>query len=222
MSKHFLRELDRLQKHILSLSGIVEENVHKAVTALTKRDVDLAHDVIESDPDIDHAEVDIEEECLKALALYQPVAIDLRLIVAILKINNDLERIGDLAVNVAERAVFLAAQDVVEVPFDFDGMARKAQAMMKRSLDALVNMDAGMARDVCAADDEVDAMNREMYEKVQDAMRRHPDKLASLTNLLSASRHLERIADHATNIAEDVVYMVEGAIIRHQAEVYRH
>jgi len=219
--KHLQRALDKLKRSIYSLSGMVEESVRDAVRALDRRDSRLAQKVIDADLEIDHAEVDVEEECLKILALHQPVAIDLRFIVAVLKINNDLERIGDLAVNIAERAQFLATHEKVDIPFDFAGMAEKAQAMVKQSLDALVNLDAGAALAVCAADDEVDAMNRQMYLQVGEGIREHPDQVESLTHLLSVSRHLERIADHATNIAEDVIYMVRGEIVRHQAEQYR-
>jgi phosphate transport system protein len=166
-------------------------------------------------------EVEVEESCLKILALYQPVAIDLRFIIAVLKINNDLERVGDLAVNIAERAIFLATQPEVNVELDFTTMAVKTQEMLKKSLDALVNLNAGLAREVCACDDEIDAINRQMYLTVQDAMNTHPDQIEPLTHLLSASRHLERIADHATNIAEDVIYMIEGEIVRHKTEEYQ-
>jgi len=221
MAKHLERELDRLKRQILSLSAMVEESVRDAVRSLEDRDERLAAKVIEGDPEIDRVEVDLEEECLKLLALYQPVATDLRFIVAALKINNDLERIGDLAVNIAERAQFLATHDRVDMPFDFVGMAEKARAMVKKSLDALVNLDAEAAFEVCAADDEVDAMNRQMYLQVQEGIRRHPEQMQSLIHMLSTSRHLERIADHATNIAEDVIYMIEGEIVRHQAEEYR-
>lgn len=221
MPKHLQHALDKLKRSIFSLSGMVEESVRDAVRALDTRDSRLAQKVIDADLEIDHAEVDVEEEGLKILALHQPVAIDLRFIVAVLKINNDLERIGDLAVNIAERAQFLATHEKVDIPFDFAGMAEKAQAMVKQSLDALVNLDAGSALAVCAADDEVDAMNRQMYLQVGEGMREHPDQVESLTHLLSVSRHLERIADHATNIAEDVIYMVRGEIVRHQAEQYR-
>ena len=221
MPKHLQHALDKLKRSIFSLSGMVEESVRDAVRALDRRDSRLAQKVIDADLEIDHAEVDVEEEGLKILALHQPVAIDLRFIVAVLKINNDLERIGDLAVNIAERAQFLATHEKVDIPFDFAGMAEKAQAMVKQSLDALVNLDAGAALAVCAADDEVDAMNRQMYLQVGEGIREHPDQVESLTHLLSVSRHLERIADHATNIAEDVIYMVRGEIVRHQAEQYR-
>ena len=221
MAKHLERELERLRKQVLSLSAVVEENVRQAVQALEKRDEKLAQKVIEADVEVDHAEVDVEEECLKLLALYQPVAIDLRFIVAVLKINSDLERIGDLAVNIAERALFLAAQPPVTTSFDFLGMAEKAQAMVHKSLDALVNMDGGLAREVCASDDEIDAMNRKMYHQVEEGIQQHPEQTRSLTHILSTSRHLERIADHATNIAEDVIYMTEGIIARHRTEDYR-
>lgn len=221
MAKHLERELDRLKRRMLSLSAVVEESVHQAVQALEEHDERLAQQVIDGDVEVDRAEVELEEECLKLLALHQPVASDLRFIVAVLKINSDIERIGDLAVNIAERAQFLATHARVDVSFDFAGMAAKAQAMVKKSLDALVNADAKAALDVCAADDEVDAMNRQMYLQVEDGIRRNPEQLEALIDLLSTSRHLERIADHATNIAEDVVYMVEGDIVRHAAEHYK-
>jgi phosphate transport system protein len=221
MTIHLQREIERLKKHILRLSAVVEESVQRAMKSLEERDSYLAQLVMESDFEIDKMEVEIEEECLKILALYQPVAVDLRFIIAVLKINNDLERIGDLAVNIAERAVFLATRERINIPFDFSGMARKAKSMLKRSLDALMKMDAVLARGVCASDDEVDAMNREMYLQVQDGIRNQPEHLESLIHLLSASRHLERIADHATNIAEDVLYMIKGEIVRHRAEDYK-
>ncbi len=220
MSVHLQREIENLKKRILHLSAVVEESVQRAVRALDQRDGSLAKRVIEDDIEIDKLEVDVEEECLKILALHQPVAIDLRYIIAVLKINNDLERIGDLAVNIGERAAFLSTQEKLKIPFDFSGMTGKVQSMLKRSLDALVKMDTNLAREVLASDDEVDAMNREMYIQVQGGIRRHPERLESLIHALSASRHLERIADLATNIAEDVIYMIKGEIVRHRAERY--
>lgn len=221
MPLHLNREMDKLKAKLLSLSALAEESVRNAVMALENRDERLAQMVIDVDPEIDLAEVDLEEECLKILALYQPVATDLRCIVACLKINNDLERIGDLAVNIAERAEYIATHDRVDIPLDFAAMAEKARAMVKKSLDSFVGMNARMAREVCAADDEVDAMNRDAYLQVEDAIREHPEHMDVLVHLLTTSRHLERIADHATNIAEDVIYMIEGEIVRHQAEKYR-
>jgi phosphate transport system protein len=220
MSWHMQHAIDNLKKRILHLSTRVEENVSAAVRSLETRDGKLAVKVIETDPQIDHLEIEVEEECLKILALYQPVAVDLRFLVAVLKINSDLERIGDLAVNIAERAVFLATQPPVDVPFDFSGMARKAQHMLTRALDALVNLDSKLAREILPLDDEVDAINRRMYEQVEDGILKHPASIDCLIHLLSVSRHLERIADHATNIAEDVIYMIEGAIVRHHNEEY--
>lgn len=216
------REIDRLKKSILTLGAIVEERVHLAVQAISERDEKLAQKVIDGDIEIDEMEVDLEEECLKLLALHQPVAIDLRFIIAVLKINSDLERIGDLAVNIAERAAFLAFQKRVDMPFDFPTMSQKVKLMLKKSLDSLVNMDAALATEVCQLDDEVDAINRQMYQQVQEGIRKNPEEMVSLIHLLSVSRHLERIADSATNIAEDVIYMIEGSIVRHRTEDYKN
>ena len=221
MAKHLQKEIDNLKKRLLALGARVEAAVRVATASIEKRDTSLAKKVIEEDEEIDQTEVEIEEECLKNLALHQPVAIDLRFIVAVLKINTDLERIGDLAVNIAERAVFLSDQPKVNISLDLVEMARKSQLMLKKSLDALINLDADLAHEVCASDDEVDAMNRQMYLKIQEAILKNPEQIASLIHLLSASRHLERIADHTTNIAEDVIYMIEGQIVRHRTEEYR-
>ncbi len=218
MGKHLERELGRLKRQILALSAVVEESVQRAVDSIQNRDADLARHVIQADENIDQMEVDIEEECLKILALHQPVAIDLRFIVAVLKINNDLERIGDLAVNIAERALFLATRGRTAPFFDFQGMARLVQQMLKDSLDALVNIDPSLARKVCISDDEVDEMNRQMFKEAEEMFRQQPEGSDVLLHTLSISRHLERIADLATNIAEDVIYMAEGDIVRHQTE----
>ena len=220
MSKHLNREVEKLKKMLLALSAIVEESVHRAVVSIERRDEKLARKVIDTDIEIDHIEVDVEEECLKILALHQPVAIDLRFVISLLKINSDLERIGDHAVNIAEHAVFLASQPRVDIPFDMTAMAEKSKAMLKMSLDSLVNLDSALDRKVILADDEVDAMNREMYSRVEEAIRRSPEKIEILIHFLNVSRHLERLADHATNIAEDVIYMIDGEIIRHKTEEY--
>lgn len=221
MPAHMLRDIENLKREILVLGAMAEQAVREATAAIAERDEDQARRIIAGDIKLDDMEVQIEEDCLKTLALYQPVATDLRFIIAVLKINSDLERVGDLAVNVAERAAFLATQPPVDIAFDFQAMARQAQEMLKRSLDALVNLSAAQAREVLVSDDEIDAMNRRMYLIVQDAIHAHPDQTESLIHMLSACRHLERIADHATNIAEDVIYMIEGAIIRHKAEEYK-
>jgi phosphate transport system protein len=194
---------------------MVEEALQRAVKAVIDRDAALALSVIEQDLDIDRMEVELEEECLKVLALHQPVAVDLRFIVAILKINNDLERIGDLAANISGRARFLARAEKIEIPYDLRGMFAEVRTMLKNSLDALVNTDPELANGVCIADDKVDEANRKMYQQVMQAIRQNPDQLEAYINLLSVSRYLERIADHATNIAQDVTYLMEGEIVRH-------
>ena len=215
MTIHLQRELDRLKKRILSLGAMVEERVRMARQAIETRDGQLAQKILDRDYEIDEAEVEIEEECLKILALHQPVAVDLRFLSAVIKINNDLERIGDEAVNIAERVLIISKREKLEIPFDYSLMAKKTESMLKKSLDALVNMDLDLAVHVCVLDDEVDDFQNEAYDVIKRAIKDNPERVAYLINLLLISRHLERIADHATNIAEDVIYMVEGEIVRH-------
>ncbi|RJP57275.1 MAG: phosphate transport system regulatory protein PhoU [Candidatus Auribacter fodinae] len=219
MSVHLIKSIEQIKKDILHLCANVEENLHLAVKSLTDRDTQLAEHVIKHDNVVDYIEVDIEEECLKILALHQPVAIDLRFIVAVLKINNDLERIGDLAVNIAEQAHFLSEQPKIDIPFDFPLMVEDVKTMLKKSIDALINMDAAAALEVCRSDDEVDAINRQMYVQVQEGINRDTSLTQRLLRYLSVSRYLERIADHATNIAEDVIYMISGTIVRHKPDL---
>lgn len=216
MSVHLVKEIDKLKKNILSLSAMVEESVQKAVKAIETRDTNLAKVIVEFDQEIDKREVDVEEDCLKILALHQPVAIDLRFIVAILKINSDLERIGDLAVNIAKRAFNIANFEKPDYSFDFSTMAQKSILMLKKALDSLVNMDADLAREVGAADDEVDTMKRQIVFQVKDAIGKQPSQTEQYLQYMSIARHLERVADHAANIAEDVLYMIEGEIVRHK------
>jgi phosphate transport system protein len=215
MSVHLQRAIDKLKQDLLSLCALVEDQARRAVQALLARDAISARDVERRDTEIDQREVEVEEDCLRMLALYQPVAADLRFIVAALKITNDLERIGDLAVNIARKAATLASLPPMELPFDLDGMWGKTQAMLRDSLDALVNLDVALADDVCARDDEVDRCKRAIRLKCVEMIRQDPDRTAALLALMAASRNLERIADQATNIAEDVIYMVEGKIVRH-------
>ena len=216
MPKHLLRDLDYLKKEILAVGALVEEAIHKATTALIERRPELAAEVVEGDNTIDEREVHVEEECLKALALHQPVATDLRFIITVLKVNNDLERMGDLAANIAARAKALAASDPLPVSAEFGDMVEHVRSMVRQSLDALVNLDVALARAVYVADDVVDKIHRRMFKTVQEQMKTAPDIVERGTHLLSVSRHLERIADLATNIAEDVEFMVEGEIIRHR------
>jgi phosphate transport system protein len=188
-----------------------------ATQAVEAHDAELAKQIIKSDFEIDEMEVEIEEECLKILALHQPVAVDLRFLIAVIKINNDLERIGDQAVNIAERVDVIAKLDLSEFFFDYTAMGEKVQDMLKMSLDALVNMDYDTAYSVVMRDDEVDQIKVDAYDRIKQAMSKHPDKIGYLINLLLISRHLERLADHATNIAEEVIYLIEGEIVRHAA-----
>jgi phosphate transport system protein len=209
--------MEHLKKQVLSLCAMVEEHVEMAVRALVERDADLAHTVEQRDAEVDRREVEVEEECLKALALHQPVAIDLRFVVAVLKMNNDLERVGDLAVNIARKAAAVAGQPAMELPFDLSAMWEKTRSMLRDSIDALINRDAALAHNVCARDDAVDQAKHQIRLSAEEMMKARPERISVMLSLLAVSRNLERIADHATNIAEDVVYMVEGHIMRHRA-----
>ena len=220
MSQHFLREIETLKKKILTVGAVVEERIAQAITAVVKHDAALAQQVAEGDDEIDEMEVEVEEDCLKILALYQPVAIDLRFVIAVLKMNNDLERMADTAVNIAKRAEYLAQYPQIDVPPSLEEMTQKVQAMVKQSLDALVQGDTALARKVCVADREVDQLNRAMHVRIQQEIREHPDQVERLIHTLSVSRHLERIGDLATNVAEDVIYTVEGEIVRHRIATY--
>ncbi len=203
---------------MLALCARVEDAVSFSVKALQRCDVALAEQVIEADELIDHMEVEFEEDCLKILALYQPVAVDLRYIVAMLKINNDLERIGDIAVNIAERVSTVQGRRDLESTFDFVAMADQVKAILRLSIEALIDLDAGKARKVMISDDKIDEMHRAATEKVERMMKEDKADISVLLALLYVSRSFERIADHATNIAEDVIYMVEGLIARHYKE----
>lgn len=216
MSKHFQLEIDRLKRKILALAALVEDSVGKAVSSIAERNEELAKEVIEGDEGIDSQEVEVEEECLKILALHQPVAHDLRFLVAVLKLNNDLERIGDLAVNIAERVASVAQRTDVASPIELKPMAEQVRAMLADALDSLVNVDVELAKRVMAADDVADDIHRKNFRRVEDAIRSRPEEVSAYTHYLSVSRYLERIADHATNIAEDVIYLGSGAIVRHK------
>lgn len=217
MTKHLETELIKLKNRILSVGALVEENLHLAVESIEHRDVDLAGRVIGADQEIDEMEVEVEEECLKIMALHQPVAVDLRFLAAVIKINNDLERIGDEAVNIAERLIYIASRPPVPIDIEYVTMAEKTQAMLKDSLDSLVNLDADLAYKVILKDDEVDDLNREIINRVIETGQHHPEHVGPLISHVSISRYLERIADHATNIAEEVIYMIEGEIPRHRS-----
>lgn len=221
MPIHLWHEIDKLKKMLLALAALVEDNVRFAVKAVAERDAKLALDVMERDHDIDRGEVEVEEECLKILALHQPVANDLRFIVAMLKINHDLERIGDLAVSIAERAHDLSRLLKPQMDFDLPRMAEKAQQVVSRSIDALINRDLKLAREIWLSDDDIDSQNRTVFTAVAEEIRKHPENVEALLCLMSVSRNLERIADHASSISKDVIYMIEGDIVRHRSREYR-
>ncbi len=218
MSAHMQLEIGKIKRKLLSLSALVENRLHEAVKSLHTRDRDGAHSVITGDVEVDQAEVEVEEECLKILALHQPVASDLRFVVAVLKITNDLERIGDLAVNIAKKTLAFVGQTEFQYPFDLVEISQKTESMLRDSLDCLVHLDTSLAREVCARDAEINGMKRAIRECVEQEIRKRPDHVAFLLKLMAACRNLERVADLATNIAEDVVYLVDGQIIRHRVE----
>jgi phosphate transport system protein len=215
---HLQKDLEALKRRILGMGELVAGRAHDALRALVDQDERTALRVIHGDSEIDQLEVSIEEEALKILALHQPVATDLRWVIAVLKLNSDLERVGDLAVNIAERAAFLASRPGIGIRLDFSRMGERALRMVNDALKALVDLDVPLAHRVIAADQEVDEMNREMFVALQDRMTEDPAVIQRAIHYLSVSRHLERIGDHATNIAEEVVFLVEGTVIRHQHE----
>ena len=213
---HFHREIDQLKKLVLKMGTLAEDRLRRASTLLdTKNDEEGKH-IIVSDWEIDEMEIRIEEECLKILALHQPVARDLRLIVSVIKINTELERIADIAVNIAKRIVTINGCRSADFVFavDYQPMALQCLEMVKASLDALVTEDATLARRVFLMDDEVNQMRDQAYKTVVREIKQHPDSAACLINVYLIARHLERVGDRAMNIAEEVVYLVEGEIVR--------
>jgi phosphate transport system protein len=218
MTRHLDREIGRLKEAVLNLSALVEESVYRAIRAVEDGDAALAKQVIEEDAIIDQREVLVEEECLKIFALYQPVASDLRFLVAILKLNSDLERIGDLAGNIASRAKGLAGLPRPSGIIDFAPMFAAAKSMLRGSLESLVELDTKKALEVIRSDEALDEANRANYREVKSLIRAYPADLDALLHYLSVSRYLERIGDHCTNIAEDVLYMMEGKIVRHRLD----
>ena len=215
MRVHFQREIDKLKRQILEMSADVEQAVSDAVLSVQKRDAGLAQVVLAHENQTNVRDVDVEEECLKILALHQPVAADLRYLIAVLKINHDLERIGDLATHIAGAGLLLSELPPVDVPLQLGKMAAKSRQMLKQVLDAFVNVDVAAARDIRLADEELDALNRSMATQLKAEITRSPELLEPLLKLMHIARHLERIGDHATNIAEVLIYLIEGKIVRH-------
>ena len=209
-------DLESLQQDIIVLSSRVQEMFEKSCRALQRRDVNLGREVCAQEPQIDDAEVAIEESCLTLLALHRPVAASLRWVATILKINNDLERIADLAVNIAERTSSLALLDAIPTSPGVDRMVSGALQMVNTSIDSLIKRDTNLAKQVIDQDDQVDADNREVITQIYEMVKSQPLNVEAALHFFSAVRHIERVADHATNIAEDVIYLVDGEIARHK------
>lgn len=219
MTVHFINEIENLTLLLLEVTSKVEHAVQQAIQATFSHDVPLAQKIIDADDEIDATEILIEEECLKILALYQPVAGDLRKVITILKVNNEIERVGDLAVNIAERVFDMVSygENMVE-KLDFEEMTGKACGMLKKSIDSLTYRDTAIAAEVISLDDEVDKLHHDAYLFVREKMLQHPNQSGYYLDCLTISRCLERIADIATNISEDVIYMEQGIIVRHLHE----
>lgn len=218
MSIHLERDLDGLHRDILHMCSMVEEIIHLAVGGLRSPGLELAKELAETDDEIDAMDVQIEDACLKILALHQPVAIDLRRIATVLKISGELERVADLGVSIAERSAGLVGCGEVVVSDKLQDMSHLALEMLHRSIDCYVELDSQSAREILAQDAAVDRLNAELISELHEVMRSSPLLVEPALHMFSATRHIERVADHATNIAEDVVFMVEGVIIRHRAD----
>ena len=218
MTRHIDRQIGNLKEKIRRVGTVVEEAISKSISAVINRDVQLAQRVLASDDAIDRMEVEVEEECLKILALYQPVAADLRFVVAVLKINNDLERMGDLAKNIAKRVAQLEGAGPVELPPEIRTMAMQAEEMVRECLAAVIDADPVLARRIREQDDVVDQARQKVRKRILAGIKEHPENVEVLLRINSITKHIERIADMATNVAEDVIYMVEGDIVRHRPE----
>ena len=215
---HFEEELQALKNRLLNMGALVEERVHDATHALIDRRLDTAERIIASDQDVNDLQIEIDDRCLRLLALQQPMASDLRLITAAMKINADLERIGDQAVNIAEQVVRILAHPPLKPIIDLPRMAEISERMTRESLDAFVRKDAKLARAILARDDEVDQLKDQVFRVLLTYMMADPGTIERALGLILISRHLERIADHATNIAEDVIFVVEAKDVRHHHE----
>lgn len=216
--RHFIEELDELQRRLLEMAGLVELAIHKSVLSLVDRDESEAQDVLRSEARINQMEIEIDDFAVGLLALYQPMAKDLRFLTAAIKINSDLERMGDLAVNTVERALSLIQQPEVKPLIDIPRMAKLVESMVRRSLDAFVNRDSELARAVLLSDDAVDDLRDGIYQELIRFMQSDAGTISRALDLIFVARNLERIADHATNIAEDVLFLVKGVDVRHHAE----
>ncbi len=222
MHRNFHREIDRLQKKLLTMSSMVEDRVRKACSVIESADIEMSKMIIQSDWQIDEIEIEIEEECLKIMALYQPVARDLRLLVTVIKINNEMERIGDYAVQIAKRVKRLSRIERPQFAFNFQEMTDKVIRELQTSIDALVQQDVNAAKQIFLLDHDINDMRSKAYKLIVQEMDRAPEHATAFLNLYLVVRHLERIADRATNIAEDIIYMVEGEIVRKKLDFERN
>jgi phosphate transport system protein len=218
VERHFEMEMQALSNRLLNMGALVEERVHAAMQALIERRVDMAESIVVRDEEVNELQIEIDDRCLKLLALQQPMATDLRLITSAMKINADLERIGDQAVNIAENAIKILSAPPLKPMIDLPRMAELAEAMTRDSLDAFVRRDSALARRVLSQDDEVDQMKDSMFRVLLTYMMADPGTIERALSLVLVSRNLERIADHATNIAEDVIFVVEAKDVRHHHE----
>ena len=216
MARHLERDIEHIHRRLMNLFAIVEKMIDDAVRALTEKHVDLANRVLETDKQVNTVEVEIEEECLKILALHQPVAGDLRRITTVLKINVELERMADIACNIAERAECMHRHSYFPIPKKLPEMVRQATRMIRLVLDSFVDSDAKLALQVIYMDEVVDQYNREIISELKELMKSDPELIEPSLHCFSASRHIERVADLAENIAEDVIYLVDGEIVRHR------
>jgi len=216
--RHFQGELDKLQRRLLEMGGLVESAIHLSVQSVAARDQEQAQQVLRNEARVNRMEIEIDELATRLLALHQPMAEDLRFLTAAIKINNDLERMGDLAVNIVERALSLASQPPVKPLIDIPQLARLAESMVRKSLDAFVRRDGELARAVLLSDDAVDELRDAIYQELAGFMQKDPSTVSRALDLIFVARNLERIADHATNIAEDVLFLVQGVDVRHHAE----
>jgi phosphate transport system protein len=216
--RHFQQELELLKGKLLEMSALVENAVYRSVQGVVEKNEELAQQVVKNEARINQLEIEIDDMAISLLVLQQPVAADLRLVTAAIKINNDLERMGDLAVNIAESALSLMKDPLIRPLIDIPHIAGLAQSMVRKALDAFVNRDAELARSVLASDDAVDNMRTASYHELISFMENNPQQISQALNLLSVVRNLERIADHSTNIAEDVLFLVKGIDVRHHNE----
>jgi len=215
MARHFHEELEALKQTLLAMGGLVEDQIRRVMRALLERDDVMAQEVIERDRQVNTYDVEVDEQCVSLLALHQPAAGDLRFITTAMKIVTDLERIGDQAVNIAQRVLELNREPQLKPYIDLPRMAEKAQRMVKESLDAFVARDTALARQVCGEDSEVDFLKEQIFRELLTFMMEDPRTIPRAIRLILISRFMERVADHATNIAEMVVYLVEGKMVRH-------